>query len=142
MSDPTPISLPAGYAPAFALGFADSTHNLNIVSDGLRLPVAFAGAAPPPLSGETSESLVAGSFAATPGRVISVTLDGEWDGTVRLLRSTDGGTTMTPLRVGGSPWAEYTSCGCEQAWTETEEGTSFYLDVALNSGTLTYRVSQ
>jgi hypothetical protein len=142
MSDPTPISLPAGYAPAFALGFADSTHNLNVVSDGLRLPVAFAAAAPPPLSGTTSQSLVAGPFAATPGRVITVTLDGQWDGTVRLLRSTDAGATMAPLRVAGSAWAEYTGSGCEQAWTETEEGTSFYLDVALNSGTLAYRVSQ
>jgi hypothetical protein len=65
-----------------------------------------------------------------------------WDGTVRLLRSTDGGATKVPLRVGGASWAEYTQPGCEQAWTETEEGTSFYLDIALNSGTIDYRVSQ
>jgi hypothetical protein len=142
MSDPTPISLPAGYAPAFALGFADSTHNLNVVSDGLRLPVAFAAAPPSPLAGETSTSRLAGPFAATAGRVVTVTLDGEWDGTVRLLRSTDGGATMASLMVGGSPWGEYTASGCEQAWSESEDGASFFLDIALASGTLAYRVSQ
>jgi hypothetical protein len=134
--------MPAGYAPAFALGFADATHNLNIVSDGLRLPVAFAAPPQAPLAGETGNSIVAGPFAATAGRVITVTLDGTWDGMVRLLRSTDGGVTMVPLRVGGSAWAEYTDPGCEQAWTESEEGVSFYLDIALNSGTVAYRVSQ
>jgi hypothetical protein len=59
-----------------------------------------------------------------------------------LLRSTDGGSTMLPLRAGGGAWAEYTAPGCEQAWTESEEGVSFYLDIALNSGTVAYRVSQ
>jgi hypothetical protein len=134
--------MPAGYAPAFALGFADATHNLNIVSDGLRLPVAVAAPPPAPLAGQATNSVVAGPFAATAGRVITVTLDGVWDGTARLLRSTDGGTTMVPLRVGGAAWAEYSASGCEQAWTEVEEGVSFYLDIALNSGTVAYRVSQ
>jgi hypothetical protein len=142
MSDPTPISMPAGYAPAFALGFADATHNLNIVSDSLRLPVAFAAPPQAALAGETANSILAGPFAATAGRVITVTLAGVWDGTARLLRSTDDGVTLVPLRVGGSVWAEYTESGCEQAWTESEEGVTFYLDVALNSGTVAYRVSQ
>jgi hypothetical protein len=134
--------MPASYAPAFALGFADATRNLSVVSDAVRLPVAFAAAPPAPLVGETATSTVAGPFAATAGRVITVTLDGEWGGTVRLLRSTDGGSTMLPLRAGGGAWAEYTAPGCEQAWTESEEGVSFYLDIALNSGTVAYRVSQ
>jgi hypothetical protein len=134
--------MPAGYAPVFALGFADSTDNLSIVSDGLRLPVAFAASAPPALAGQTAVSTVAGPFAATPGRVITVTLGGDFDGTVRLLRSTDGGATMTPLRVGGMAWAEYTAPGCEQAWTESEEDVSFYLDIALTAGTVAYRVAQ
>ena len=71
-----------------------------------------------------------------------MTLSGDWQGTARLLRSTDSGATMLPLRVGGLPWAEYTQSGCEQAWVETEDGISFYLDVTLTSGTLAYRVSQ
>jgi hypothetical protein len=142
MSDSTPISMPASYALAFALGFADETRNLSVVSDAVRLPVAFAAAPPAPLSGEASNSIVAGPFAATAGRVITVTLDGVWEGTVRLLRSTDGGVNMAPLLVGGSPWGEYTVSGCEQAWSETEDGASFFLDIALTSGTLAYRVSQ
>ena len=142
MPDTTPISMPAGYAPAFALGFADATRNLNVVSDVVRLPVAFAASPPAPLLGEAANSMVVGPFAATAGRVITVTLDGQWDGTVRLLRSTDGGSTMAPLRVGGTAWAEYTAPGCEQAWTESEEGVTFYLDIGLTSGTVAYRVSQ
>jgi len=142
MSDSTPISAPAGFAPIFALGFADSDVNLSLVSDGMRLPVAIASPAPSPLSGETSVSTLAGPFAATAGRVVTVALDGDWQGAVRLLRSTDAGVSLTPLRVAGASWAEYTSSGCEQAWSETEEGVSFFLDIALTSGSLSYRVSQ
>jgi len=142
MSDPTPISAPAGYAPTFALGFADPDTNLSLVSNGRRLPVAVAPPAPEPLSGETSASTIAGPFATTAGRVVTVALEGEWQGTVRLLRSTDGGVSQSSLRVAGAAWAEYTASGCEQAWSETEEGVSFFLDIALSSGSVTYRVSQ
>lgn len=142
MSDPTPISTPAGYASAFALGFADPDVNLVLVSEARRLPVAAAAPPPEPLSGETSASTVAGPFAATAGRVITVALDGEWQGTVRLLRSTDGGVSRSTLRVAGAPWAEFTVSGCEQAWNETEDDASFYLDISLTSGTVAYRVSQ
>jgi hypothetical protein len=142
MSDPTPIEMPAGYAPAFALGFADSNAALAVVSDGVRLPVALAPAALAPLVGQTSVSVLAGPFEATAGRVLTVVLGGVWEGTVRLLRSIDGGTTRVPLRAGGLPWGEYTEAGCEQAWSETEDGASFYLDIALASGTLDYRLSQ
>jgi hypothetical protein len=142
MSDPTPISAPAGYAPTFALGYADRDVNLSLVSDERPLPVAVAAPALEPLSGTTSVSTVAGPFAATAGRVVTISLDGEWQGTVRLLRSTDGGISRSPLRVAGASWAEFTASGCEQAWNETEEGVSFYLDIALASGTVAYRVSQ
>jgi len=142
MSDPTPISAPAGYAPTFALGFADSEVNLSLVSDERRLPVAVAPPAPEPLSGTASASAVVGPFAATAGRVITVSLDGDWEGTVRLLRSIDGGLSQSPLRVAGAPWAEFTASGCEQAWSETEDGASFYLEIALTSGAVSYRVSQ
>ena len=136
------ISVPAGFAPAYAVGYSDAGGQLALVSDSAPLPVATAAPAPAPLSGQSATSEVVGPFAATPGRAIVVTLDGEFDGVVRLLRSTDGGLTKVPLRVGGAEWAEFTQTGCEQAWTETEEGTSFYLDIALNSGTVYYRVSQ
>jgi hypothetical protein len=126
------ISTPAGFAPAYAIGYSDLSGRLALVSNAAPLPVATLAPAPIALSGAATASQIAGPFAATAGRVIVVTLDGVWDGTVRLLRSTDGGAS----------WAEYTQPGCEQAWTETEEGTSFYLDIALNSGTIDYRVSQ
>lgn len=136
------ISVPAGFAPAYALGYADAGGQLALVSDATPLPVATAAPAPAPLTGQSAASELVGPFEPTPGRAIVVTLDGEFDGTVRLLRSTDDGLTKVPLRVGGSAWAEYTAPGCEQAWSETEEGTSFYLDIALASGTVAYRVSQ
>ena len=138
MSDPTPISAPAGYAPTFALGFADNDVNLSLVSDQRPLPVAVAASAPPPLAGTASVSTVAGPFAATAGRVVTVSLDGEWQGTIRLLRSTDGGASLSPLRVSGAAWAEFTASGCEQAWSETEDGASFYLDIVLTSGSVGY----
>jgi len=141
MTSPS-ISVPAGFAPACAVGYSDSGGGLALVSGATPLPVAMSAPAPAPLSGLSTVSAVAGPFVPTPGRVIVVTLDGEWDGTVRLLRSTDGGLTKARLRVGGGTWGEYTASGCEQAWTETEEGTSFYLDIALNSGAVAYRVSQ
>ncbi|MBO0748802.1 MAG: hypothetical protein J2O44_00010 [Porphyrobacter sp.] len=136
------ISIPAGFAPAYAVGYSDAGGQLALVSDAAPLPVAMSAPAPAPLVGQSAASELIGPFNATSGRVIVVTLDGEWAGTVRLLRSTDGGLTRAPLRVGGSAWAEYTESGCEQAWTETEEGASFYLDIALDSGAVSYRVSQ
>jgi hypothetical protein len=136
------ISTPAGFAPAYAIGYSDESGLLAVVSNAAPLPVATSAPAPAALAGETSTSQLAGPFAATAGRAIVVTLTGDWQGSARLLRSSDGGATMVPLRVGGFAWAEYTQSGCEQAWMETEEGISFYLDVALTSGTLAYRVSQ
>jgi hypothetical protein len=124
------------------MGYAGSNGYLAVVSDTAPLPVATLAPAPAAFAGEASASQVAGPFNPTVGRVIIVTLDGVWQGTVRLLRSTDDGATKVPLRVGGADWAEYTASGCEQAWTETEEGASFYLDIALQSGAVTYRVSQ
>jgi hypothetical protein len=138
----TTIAVPAGFAPAYAVGYARDDGQLALVSNVAPLPVATSAPAPDPLAGQANTSELVGPFNPTAGRVIVVMLSGEWDGTVRLLRSTDGGVTQVPLRVGGSAWGEYTQSGCEQAWAETEEGTGFYLDIALNSGTVDYRVSQ
>lgn len=142
MSAPTPITAPAGFAPAYAVGFSDPTGNLVLVNQDARLPVASAAPAPEPLVGQASDGGQVGPFSAVAGRVVSVTLGGEWQGTVRLLRSTNGGATLSPLRVAGEPWGQYNAAGCEQAWLECEEGVSFYLDIDLISGTVAYRVSQ
>ena len=136
------ISVPAGFAPVYAVGYSDLDGALALASYAAPLPVAMSAPAPNPLVGETTLSGTVGPFAAVTGRAILVTLDGDWQGTVRLLRSIDGGATKLALRVGGEAWSEYTSPGCEQAWSETEEGASFYLDIALDSGAVVYRVSQ
>ena len=138
----TTIAVPAGFAPAYAVGFAHDDGQLALVSNAAPLPVSTSAPAPAPLAGQAVASQLAGPFNPTVGRVILVMLSGDWTGTVRLLRSTDGGATQVPLRVGGATWGEFSQSGCEQAWFETEEGASFYLDVALDSGTLDYRVSQ
>ena len=142
MSKPIPISFPSGYAPGYALGYADPDRNVVLVDEQDRLPVALAAPSPAPLEGQAAVSGESGPFAAVPGRVVLVELNGTWDGSVRLLRSVDGGATRSPLRVAGEPWAVFTANGCEQAWLETEAGASFYLEIALDSGSVTYRVSQ
>src|SRR5690606_15907996 len=116
MEDSIPIAVPAGYAPVYALGFAGSDGNLVKVAEAERLPVAAAAPAPPALVGETSPSIQAGPFEAVPDRIVSVTLGGTWQGTARLLRSTDAGVTRHALQVAGLPWAVFTAAGCEQAW--------------------------
>lgn len=142
MSEPVPIQTPAGYASAYAIGYADPAENLVLVSGASPLPVASASAAPAPLTGESAASLLAGPFEAVSGRVVTVTLGGSWQGSVRLMRSTDGGATLDPLKVAGEPWAQYSAPGCEQAWFEGEDGASFFLDIELASGSISYRVSQ
>ena len=138
----TSISAPAGFAPAYAVGYADEGGALTLVSNGMPLPVATSAPAPAPLTGISAASGIVGPFNAISGRLLTVTLDGEWSGTVRLLRSIDGGKTRSSLRIGGSAWAEYCANGCEQAWSESEEGAGFYLDITLDSGAVAYRVSQ
>lgn len=141
MSLDTPIHAPAGYAPANAIGYAGSAERLVLVSESSPLPVASSAAAPAPLVGEASVSGMIGPFVAVAGRIVSVTLHGVWQGRVALWRSMDG-TTLTPLRVAGEIWAEYEHNGCEQAWLESEEGASFFLQIQLTSGVVEYRVSQ
>ena len=143
MPTPPPISLPAGYAPAVAFGFADAEARLAMVSAAKPLPVTLTASAPPaPLAGSTTQSLMAGPYHAVRDLPILVALEGNWTGTVQLLRSDDGGATRLPLRVAGIEWGTYHEQGVEQAWIETEHGISFYLDIALVSGTVAYRVSQ
>ncbi len=138
------VQAPAGYVPAYAVGFSDPSDTYVPVTDARPLPVVLAGEtpAPEPLAGETATNGVVGPFAAVAGRVITLSLDGEWEGTISLLRSTDGGATMHGLRVAGEPWGQYVAPGVEQAWLETEAGASFFLDIVLASGTVAYRVSQ
>ena len=71
-----------------------------------------------------------------------LTLAGPWTGTVKLLRSVEGGTTKLPLTAASLPYASYTGNVCEPVWEESEAAAVFFLDVTLNSGTLNYRMGQ
>ena len=148
-----PISLPAGYAPAFAIGFSGANGQLAVVDDAKPLPVAFSTTAPlavqevgdpapAPLSGQTAADLLAGPYVPATGRPVVLALAGDWEGAVRLERSSDGGATRHPLTAGGAPWATFDANACEPVWIEEEEGIELYLDISLASGTLDYRIAQ
>jgi hypothetical protein len=131
-----PVKLPAGYAPAFAVGTADSEGNFSLVDAASPLPVVTVSATippsvPSPLEGNTSTSMLVGPFGPAAGIAVNIVLSGSWAGTVQLQRSSDGGTTRHPVTVGGEPWAQFASNVCEPAWVETEAGIELYLDIVL-----------
>jgi hypothetical protein len=143
MTTKYPISPPASYVTPTAIGFADSEGDLALVGDDLPLPVtATRAAAPAPLEGQTSTPAVAGPFVPVRDAPVHLELRGEWSGQVALQRSTDGGTTRSGVTVGGMPWASFTANANEVVWQEGEQGVSLYLDIAVTSGTVSYRLSQ
>ena len=138
-----PIKLPAGFAPAFAMGVADVDGNLSLIGSGKPLPVRPATPPPPPaLSGSTSATTLAGPFAPVADLPVVVELSGEWTGTVGVSRSTDGGTSLHPLTAGGQRLWDFSANACEPVWIESQPGAELYLDIRLATGTLAYRVSQ
>lgn len=139
-----PISLPSGYAPAFAVGFADTaTGNLAVVDGSKPLPVqTVAAVAPQAFSGTASASTSAGPFIPASGRPVMLTLSGTWTGTVQVRRSTDGGTIRHPITAGGATWGQFTGNACEPVWIEEETGAALYLEITLASGTVNYRLAQ
>lgn len=137
-----PIQSPSGYAASRAVAFADVDGSALIVSGSTPLPVIFGRGGSTALAGSTAASLIAGPFQPTTDRATMLTLSGTWAGTVRLLRSIDGGATKPPVTVAGSSWGQYSANCCEAVWDEPEAGAALYLDIALTSGTLTYRLAQ
>jgi len=95
-----------------------------------------------PLTGSTATATLAGPFTPAGSRPIMLTLGGSWQGSVRVLRSIDGGTTKTALTLAGDDWGLFTANACEPVWSEEEPGAAFYLDLAPASGTVTYRLAQ
>lgn len=147
------INLPAGYAPAFAIGFSDQSGDLSIVDAVKPLPVALQTETPilvqqaspnPPaaLEGLTSVDMLAGPFAPAESRPIVITLSGQWTGEVQVQRTVDGGTTLHNLTVAGVSWGFFTSNACEVVWIEEEAGAELYLDITITSGNLEYRIAQ
>lgn len=141
---PTPIQNPTGYAVPRAIAFADVDGSMLQVSNAAPLPVyTSSGAAPTtPLAGTASASSVVGPYQPATGRSIILVLSGGWTGVVKVLRSVDGGATKQPLTVNGNPWGQFSANCCEAVWDESESAARFYLDIALTSGSVIYRVAQ
>lgn len=143
IEDPVPVEAPAGFAPVFALGSTDGEGMLSLVGEHAPLDtVARPPVAPPALEGTAPAAFVAGPFLPAPLAPIFLTLTGEWEGTVRVLRSADGGATRVPLTVGGAGWAQFSANACEPVWAESEVGAALYLELAPTSGTIAYRLAQ
>ncbi len=138
----TPISVPAGFAPANAVGFSDTDGSLALVSSATPFPVSFEQpTAPDALEGTATATLLAGPWMPAIGRAITLCLSGTWSGKVSLLRSTDGGATRIPVTAGGQPWANFTGNACEPVWEEADAAATFYLDIVISSGAAKYRLA-
>jgi hypothetical protein len=124
------------------VAFADVDGNAQLVGATTPLPVALGQVTVAPLAGIASASGLVGPFAPGIGRAIILTLQGTWAGTIKVTRSTDSGTTKLPLTIAGSPWAQFTANCCEAVWDESDATARLYLDIALTSGSVTYRLAQ
>lgn len=143
MSDPILLDTPGGFAPGFAVGFDDGSGAFAYASPQRPLPTLVSSpAAPPALEGETTTAILAGPFAPVQMMPVYCTLSGDWQGSVRLMRSTDAGASLHPVTAGGASWANFTGNACEVVWQETETQATLWLECAPVAGTLAYRVSQ
>ena len=143
MSQPPPIQAPGGFAPVVAFGIEDEDGNCSVVSGIRPLPTRLAPAdVPAALVGTTSTSTLVGPFEPALNAAVYCTISGDFDGSVQVARSTDGGETLHPLTVAGSQWGAFFGPACEPVWQESEEGASLWLDCKISSGSLEYRVSQ
>ena len=143
MSKPIPVQTPGGFAPVFVSGMDDGAGNLALINENRPLPVtAVAALAPAALEGDTSADAIAGPFIPAAGLPVICTLSGDWQGTVQLMRSADGGATLHPTTVAGSVWGSFNANACEPVWEESEAGAQLFLDCRIESGTLTYRLAQ
>lgn len=138
------VEAPAAYVPQDALAFGAEGANAVGVDPAHPLPTVqrLTAAASTPLAGTASTSASVGPFAPELGRPIWVTLAGAWTGTATVSRSVDGGATKLPLTVGGAAWGSFTAPAQEPVGEESEAAATWWLDIALVSGTLSYRVAQ
>ena len=145
-----PISYPARYAPGVALNYADDAGAAVQVSQSSPLPVTLAATTggssttqpPPALSGTAAVAMTAGPFTPVASKPMVLTLSGSWTGTVKLMRSIDGGASKLTLTLAGSPWASFTANVCEPVWEESEAAAVFYLQLSPASGAISYRLAQ
>ena len=139
-----PIQSPSAYSVSRAVAFADIDGAATLVSATSPLPVTAmaSSGSPTPLAGTAAATGVVGPFAPVLGRAVILSLQGTWTGAVQVLRSTDSGATKIPLTVAGAAWGTFASNCCEAIWEESEPVARLYLDVALTSGSVTYRLAQ
>lgn len=143
-----PISYPGRYAPGVAINYLGDDGWAQQVSGSAPLPVVLASSVtgsihtPLPMIGSSSTHYTTVAFIPVPNRPLLLTLTGAWTGTVKLLRGSDPGAPKLPLTLGGAPWAVFTGNVCEPVWEETETSAVFYLDAAVVSGTVTWRLAQ
>lgn len=140
-----PIASPAGFVTPHVLELANGDGTASAVGVANPIPVAQSPAAARSamLAGTASGSAVAGPFAPDLARSIWVTLSGSWSGTVSLLRSVDGGATRLPLTyIDGTARAVWTAPVNAAVAEESQAGATYYVSVALSSGTVAYRVTQ
>ena len=143
MSDPIPVQTPGGFAPAYVSGFDDGSGHLALVAETRPLPVhAAPPSVPAELEGTAFGDILAGPFPPAAMTPVFCTLSGDWQGSVEVKRSADGGATLHPLTVGGAPWGMFTGNACEAVWEEAEAGATLWLDCKVASGTLGYRLAQ
>jgi len=144
MSTPL-VEAPGNFTPQVALAFGSLNEAATPIGPANPLPThARLGAADSsPIAGSTSVSTLLGPFAPELGRLIWVTLSGTWTGSVQLLRSVDGGATRLPVTYGdGTVKGIYSGNVNAAVAEETVDGTIWYLDATLGSGTLNYRLEQ
>lgn len=143
MSDPIPLQTPGGFVPGMANGFDDGTGHFAFVGASRPLPVqSTPPPVPEPLEGSSASDVLAGPFTPSPLSPVFCTLSGDWQGSVQIKRSTDGGATLHPLSLAGASWGRFARNVCEPVWEEAETGASLWLDCAITSGTLAYRLAQ
>lgn len=139
-----PIQAPSCFVLLQALAFAHTDGTAVTVDHTTPLPVATPAnraATSTPLHGSTPSSALIGPFVPQIGREIILTLSGTFSGSISLMRSTDAGTTKIAATLGGSA-LQWSAPINEIVWIETETAATLYLQVALSSGTLSYRVAQ
>lgn len=138
-----PVDAPGGFAPLTALGWIDASGHCHPVAHDNGLPVAAARAASPePLAGMAAGPQVVGPFVAVSDRPVYLTLSGNWQGEVRLMRSAPSSSVRHPLTFAGEEWGLFDRKLCEAVWQEGEEGAALWLELAPTAGNVTYRVAQ
>ena len=141
-SQPLPVSGSVTVANSSGTPLAVSGGVTISNSSASPVPVNTQAVASTPLTGTASSSATVGPFSPVVGRAVMLALTGSWVGSAEILRSTNGGTTMLPLTMGGATWGLYTSNCCEPVWDESEASAQLYLQLSLTSGSVTYRLAQ